>query len=473
MAQTVLASGSRQDISGGTAPGSPEAAPTQKLSPPETRRPESKRRVFRGFSSALGSLARALSLGETDPEPDNTEPQPPSPPPSSPSIAQEVSGVAMPPFPNGKIKIKPGPQLNAIRSDLQNLLTELHRDQPDTAAPPSEAHSSAGPDTEPQVFFHEPSVSSQLKFLEEALSSQADLPSAEPSAVDPAQEPGLSATSPASETGQIESAPVAAGQYAILSGKTIAVVGFPPAHSMALGQALAAQHCSFLTLTHTDAEFRKGAITGCDALILNVRPESVQTGSGEVSSLLATKKPVLLVGDADALISAAMLAQNNPREFVAASNPALTRETIWRTALLLSALPGPKARARKKNRQIQIVIGDDDPSSRTLVHAILAQEGMKCHAADNGAHALALARSKGADVLIVDVNMPGLDGFQVLAEIKRDASLAAMRVILLTTRQAESDVLRGFGLGADDYVTKPFSPLELAARVKRLLGRKI
>jgi DNA-binding response OmpR family regulator len=119
------------------------------------------------------------------------------------------------------------------------------------------------------------------------------------------------------------------------------------------------------------------------------------------------------------------------------------------------------------------VIGDNDPSSRTLVHAVLAQEGMQCHAADNGAQALALAKAKCADAVVLDVNMPGLDGFQVLAELKRDPALASMRVILLTTRQAEADVLRGFGLGADDYVTKPFSPLELAARVKRLLLKPV
>ena len=69
--------------------------------------------------------------------------------------------------------------------------------------------------------------------------------------------------------------------------------------------------------------------------------------------------------------------------------------------------------------------------------------------------------------VVLDVNMPGMDGFQVLAAIRHAA--LPVKVIMSTARQNESDVLRGFELGADDYVVKPFNPLELVARLKRLL----
>jgi DNA-binding response OmpR family regulator len=68
---------------------------------------------------------------------------------------------------------------------------------------------------------------------------------------------------------------------------------------------------------------------------------------------------------------------------------------------------------------------------------------------------------------VLDVNMPGMDGFEVLAAIRQAA--LPVKVIMLTARQNERDVLRGFELGADDYVAKPFNPLELAARLKRFL----
>jgi DNA-binding response OmpR family regulator len=68
---------------------------------------------------------------------------------------------------------------------------------------------------------------------------------------------------------------------------------------------------------------------------------------------------------------------------------------------------------------------------------------------------------------VLDVNMPGMDGFEVLTAIRREA--IPVRVILLTARHTESDILRGFSLGADDYMIKPFNPMELVARLKRLL----
>ena len=70
---------------------------------------------------------------------------------------------------------------------------------------------------------------------------------------------------------------------------------------------------------------------------------------------------------------------------------------------------------------------------------------------------------------VLDVNMPGMDGYEVLSAIRSEA--LPVRVLLLTARQQENDVIRAFALGADDYVVKPFSPMELVARLKRLLAR--
>jgi len=72
--------------------------------------------------------------------------------------------------------------------------------------------------------------------------------------------------------------------------------------------------------------------------------------------------------------------------------------------------------------------------------------------------------------LVLDVNMPGMDGFDVLMRLRADTHTRDIPVILLTARQQEEDVMRGFGYGAADYVIKPFKPTELAARVSRLVG---
>lgn len=119
----------------------------------------------------------------------------------------------------------------------------------------------------------------------------------------------------------------------------------------------------------------------------------------------------------------------------------------------------------------RIVIADTDPIARALVESSLAIPGaVECEAVADGEAAFRLMEEKRPDVLVMEIALPNRDGFQLLAEIKRSAALRTTRVIVLTTRTAEVDVLRAFGLGADDYVTKPFSPLELRARVKRLLA---
>ncbi len=259
-------------------------------------------------------------------------------------------------------------------------------------------------------------------------------------------------------------------QHPILSGKTLGVVGFSPQDSAAIGQALAAQYCSFAFLTHADAEFRKGATNGCDLLILSAPHEWSAPGSLNPASLLKTKKPLLLIGSREDLSSLAMRSNGGGlRELVPA--PWNVSDMIWRAATLLGRIQEPRGRTGKKGLRKRVIIGDESPA-RALVHAVLAQEGMECHVADNGVDTVALARAKQADAVIIDVSLPGLDGFQVLAEIRRDPILKDASVILLTARQSEADVLRGFGLGADDYVTKPFSPMELAARLKRLLLKK-
>jgi DNA-binding response OmpR family regulator len=96
---------------------------------------------------------------------------------------------------------------------------------------------------------------------------------------------------------------------------------------------------------------------------------------------------------------------------------------------------------------------------------------MECYVARNGEDALEMARGKQIDASILEVGLPGLDGFQILAALKRDPDMAKVRVMFLTARQSEADILRAFGLGADDYIIKPFSPMEVCARLKRLLGR--
>ena len=116
----------------------------------------------------------------------------------------------------------------------------------------------------------------------------------------------------------------------------------------------------------------------------------------------------------------------------------------------------------------KMLIVDDDIHLRKLVLTYAQLENFQCREAESGDRALELLRESDADIIILDVMMPGRDGFETLAEIRKTSQAP---VIMLTARGEEYDKLLGFNLGADDYVSKPFSPKELMARVGAILKR--
>jgi len=115
-----------------------------------------------------------------------------------------------------------------------------------------------------------------------------------------------------------------------------------------------------------------------------------------------------------------------------------------------------------------VLVADDDEDILLLVTTRLKRDGYEVVAARNGIEALALAEQHEPTVAVLDVGMPGLDGIEVLTAIRAAESLAHTRVLLLTAKAQESDVRRGYDAGADAYVKKPFSPAELATRVREL-----
>jgi diguanylate cyclase (GGDEF)-like protein len=123
------------------------------------------------------------------------------------------------------------------------------------------------------------------------------------------------------------------------------------------------------------------------------------------------------------------------------------------------------------SRTARVIVAEDDEISATILLHRLRKEGLEVEHFDNGQDAFQAAIEKPPNLLILDVKMPGLDGFEVLDRLRRNADFAATPIIMLTSMGKEADVVRGFRLGADDYILKPFSPTELSARVRRLLKR--
>jgi adenylate cyclase len=121
---------------------------------------------------------------------------------------------------------------------------------------------------------------------------------------------------------------------------------------------------------------------------------------------------------------------------------------------------------------LKVLVADDNPNSRQLVHDILESIGYEPLQAIDGPSALAAAQSQSPDLIILDVNMPGMSGFEVCAALKADAKLAEIPVLMLTAQSDVDSRVTGLGLGAEDYLPKPFNPRELAARIDARLRAK-
>lgn len=116
----------------------------------------------------------------------------------------------------------------------------------------------------------------------------------------------------------------------------------------------------------------------------------------------------------------------------------------------------------------KILIIDDESSIHTVLSAYLKTEGFEFLSAYDGPTGLAAARSFKPDIVVLDVMLPGMDGIELLANLRRESNVY---VIMLTARSEETDKIVGLSVGADDYLTKPFSPRELVARIKAALRR--
>jgi two-component system phosphate regulon response regulator PhoB len=119
----------------------------------------------------------------------------------------------------------------------------------------------------------------------------------------------------------------------------------------------------------------------------------------------------------------------------------------------------------------RILVVDDEPEAVELVEFNLAQAGYSVITAGDGAEALKKARSAQPSLIVLDLMLPEVDGLEVCKMLRRDPATAAIPIVMLTAKAAEIDRVLGLELGADDYITKPFSPRELVLRVKRLLQR--
>ncbi len=262
-----------------------------------------------------------------------------------------------------------------------------------------------------------------------------------------------------------------------VAGKPIALVGF--------GTEEAESLCGVLEMAGARPRvFRAAEAPGsqpvgdCSAVMLAVSPETARTPWMAPDGLTPMKKPLVLAGKREQIMALDAALQSRASEFLI--DGWQPEEALMRLSFALAreprpnrtganTAPAPVSEYRPVSGTPKIVVADDDATVRSLVRLTLQDYGMECLMASSGPEALQMIRDQGPHAALLDVNMPGMDGYLVLAALREEK--LPVRVVLLTARRHENDISRGFTLGADDYVVKPFNSVELVARLKRLFRR--
>jgi CheY-like chemotaxis protein len=249
---------------------------------------------------------------------------------------------------------------------------------------------------------------------------------------------------------------------ATLSGRRFGLCGFDGVEAERVSRII----CGINSLAFVfDESLLSESARICDGMVIKLAglgPEAQRAAA--ISS-----SPILVTASSQSLLQGTAAAYGWPRDFI--NEPWSDAELLVRLFRLLGPPGGARAVATGKARVDPLVlVADDDPDLTALVEATLRNDGISCRTTDNGLTALRMAREIVPDLVLLDVRMPGINGFEVLETIRHDPGLQTLPVILLTGCDDPADVVRGSELHADQYIAKPVSPNVLLNRVKRLLS---
>ena len=216
----------------------------------------------------------------------------------------------------------------------------------------------------------------------------------------------------------------------------------------------------------TDVEPVAPEIELCTAIIPNLVPGVAQSRWIEPQSLRALKPPLVVVGSLDVLTNLAVIQSRASEVVIRPFSSDELAFRIWRCLTRAAAATGVRGDLSSKRR---ILVADDDQSIATLAMGLLRGRGFECHGARDGRTALELARTLLPELLILDVNMPLMNGLDVLKALREDPSTAALKVLLFTGSDSPEQVMSGMQLGASGYIRKPFRPFDFLRRVREIV----
>jgi len=258
-----------------------------------------------------------------------------------------------------------------------------------------------------------------------------------------------------------------------LKGKRFGIGGFEPEETQALRSAIDFASARMHSIADDPRHPGLTTLTPFDACVMNLSSEVAKAAGGTVDLFALSRKPTVIIGERDEVLGHAFSLAGTTHEFIIRP---WTREDFYLRAFMVlrnsAFVVDQPARSTTARAEPTIVVADDDRTTIMMVQSILRTWRINCRVAHNGKEALELTKELRPDALLLDVGMPDLDGFQVLTALRADPATRKTPVVMLTAAQSEDEIVRGFDLGADDYITKPFRAHEMLARLKRLVRNR-
>ncbi len=206
-----------------------------------------------------------------------------------------------------------------------------------------------------------------------------------------------------------------------------------------------------------------------DACFINASATGAGDQPAPIEMITRSRKPAVIVGSFEDVVTGFAALFDLNREFIL--RPCKPEELLLRTHRILRFVEIAEAtvQASPRNGTRRVVVADDDATTIVMISTILKHFKFECLVAHDGKEALDMARNKKPALVLLDVSMPQMDGFEALTALRGDLATRNTPVILISAHRDEAEVVKGFSLGADDYVTKPFNSGELIARIGRVL----
>ena len=259
-----------------------------------------------------------------------------------------------------------------------------------------------------------------------------------------------------------------------LKGKRFALLGFDDKETQQLRSAIDFASAKMHSIAEDPHHPSLNTLAPFDACVMNLTSELAKASEGAVDLLAISRKPTVIIGERDEVLGHASSLASPTHEFIIRP---WTREDLYlRAFMVLRNTPANVAeqpgRAAARTEPT-IIVADDDRTTIMMVQSILRTWKINCLVAHNGKDAMEQTKKIRPDALLLDVSMPDMDGFQVLTALRSDPATRSIPIVMLTAAQSENEIVRGFELGADDYITKPFRAHEMLARLKRLVRNRV